>query len=219
MTNGPIKDVEGIKTYNGNPLIKRAGEKISWTPEMIEEYVRCAQDPIYFIETYMKVIHVDHGLVNFKLRPYQKEMVLSFHENRKTILCTARRAGKSSSVCGYILHYITFNSDKFVALLANKGKTAMELLGVIQLAYQNLPKWLQHGVEEWNKGSFVLENGSRVLATATSSDNIRGLGPNFVFIDECVTGDTLITVRNKKTGVERTMTINSFYEELGKSNS
>jgi hypothetical protein len=90
----------------------------------------------------------------------------------------------STTTCGFILWYILFNSEKVVALLANKGETAREILGKIQLAYQHLPKWLQQGVVEWNKGSFVLENNSRVIASATSSDNIRGFSINLLFIDE-----------------------------------
>jgi hypothetical protein len=80
--------------------------------------------------------------------------------------------------------YIIFHAEKTVALLANKGETAREILGRIQLAYQHLPRWLQQGVKEWNKGSMELENNSRVIAAATSSDNIRGYSINLLFIDE-----------------------------------
>ena len=170
--------------YNGNILLKRTNQDISWTPELVQEYIKCSQDPIYFIETYMKIINVDEGLVNFKLYSYQKEMIKSFTNNRFNIVTTARQAGKSTTTCGFILWYIIFNKDKTVALLANKGDTAREILGRIQLAYQHLPLWLQQGVNEWNKGSFVLENNSRVLATATSASAIRGYSINLLFIDE-----------------------------------
>jgi hypothetical protein len=132
----------------------------------------------------MKIVHVDRGLVNFELYPYQKKMVLKMHENRRTVVTTARQAGKTSAVTGMILHYILFNREKTVALLANKGDTAREILSRIQKAFQYLPKWLQQGVVEWNKGSFLLENGSRVLAGSTSADSIRGFSINFLFIDE-----------------------------------
>lgn len=179
-------DVEVIdaKGYQGNPNLKRAGIKVEWTPELIEEWLKCAKDPVYFIETYMKIIHIDEGLVSFKLRDYQLEMLDAMVNNRYTIIGTARQAGKSTTTCGYILWYIIFNPEKTVALLANKAETAREILGKVQLAYQHLPKWIQHGIVEWNKGSVVLENGSRVLATATSSDNIRGFTVNLLFIDE-----------------------------------
>jgi hypothetical protein len=180
----PLEDIEISKGYFGNPLLKRVGENIEWTPDRVQEYAKCMQDPIYFIETYMKIINVDHGLVNFNLYDYQKEMIHSYTDNRMTIVATARQAGKSTTTCGFILWYILFSKEKTVALLANKGDTAREILGRVQLAYQYLPKWLQQGVVEWNKGSILLENGSRVLAGSTSSDTIRGYTINMLFIDE-----------------------------------
>ena len=170
--------------YNGNANLKRENQSIEWTPDLVQEYIRCSQDVIYFTETYMKIINVDKGLVNFKLYPYQKEMLRSFANNRFNIVTTARQAGKSTTTCAFILWYVIFHKDKTVALLANKGDTAREILGRVQLAYQYLPKWLQQGMKEWNKGSFVLENNSRVIAAATSTDAIRGYSINMLFIDE-----------------------------------
>lgn len=172
------------KGYNGNSNLKKAGVGVDWTPQLISEYVKCANDPIYFCKTYMKIIHVDRGLVKFQLYDYQEKMMRSMQENRYSIFATARQIGKSTTTCGFILWYILFHPEKTVALLANKGDTAREILGKVQLAYQHLPKWLQQGVIEWNKGSFVLENQSRVIATATSTDSIRGYSINLLFIDE-----------------------------------
>ena len=176
--------INQFRSYNGNPNLKRSGVAINWTPEIVAEYAKCQEDVVYFVEKYMKIINVDRGLVSFKLYDYQKEMLRSMVEERYTIIATARQAGKSTVSVAFILWYIIFNSDKTVALLANKGETAREILGRIQLAYQYLPKWLQQGVSEWNKGSFELENNSRVIAAATSSDNIRGYSINLIFIDE-----------------------------------
>ena len=173
-----------LKGYNGNLLLKRSNQDIEWTPNLVEEYVKCSTDPVYFTETYMRIINIDNGLVNFKLYDYQKEMLKSFADNRFSIIATARQAGKSTTTCAFILWYIIFHPEKTVALLANKGETAREILGRIQLAYQHLPKWLQQGVKEWNKGSMELENDSRVIAAATSSDAIRGYSINLLFIDE-----------------------------------
>jgi hypothetical protein len=177
-------DLTKLKGYNGNALLKRSNQNIEWTVEMFEEYIKCSNDVIYFTETYMKIINIDKGLVEFKLYDYQKEMLQSMAENRFNIIATARQAGKSTVTCAFVMWYIIFHAEKTVALLANKGETAREILGRIQLAYQHLPKWLQQGVKEWNKGSMELENNSRVLAAATSSDNIRGYSINLLFIDE-----------------------------------
>lgn len=179
-----LPELKGTKGYNGNQLLKRANQEINWTPELIQEYIKCSKDPVYFTETYMKIISIDEGLVSFKLYDYQKEMLTNFANNRFNIVTTARQAGKSTTTCAFILWYIIFNADKTVALLANKGDTAQEILGRIQLAYQHLPRWLQQGINEWNKTSFELENNSRVISAATSSDAIRGYSINLLFIDE-----------------------------------
>jgi len=173
-----------LKGYKGNINLKRSNQAIEWTPDLVQEYIKCSQDPVYFTETYMKIISINEGLINFKLYDYQKTMLRSFAANRFNIITTARQAGKSTTTCAFILWYIIFHQDKTVALLANKGDTAREILGRIQLAYQHLPKWLQQGVKEWNKGSFELENNSRVIAAATSTDAIRGYSINLLFIDE-----------------------------------
>ncbi len=170
--------------YLGNNKLKRPGVKIEWTKELVDEYMKCSQDPIYFIETYMKIINMDEGLVSFKLRDYQKDIINSIHNNRNTIICTARQAGKSVTMIGYILWFVLFNQTVTVALLANKGETAREILSKFHLGYESLPKWLQSGVIEWNKGSVELENGSRVFADSTSASSVRGYTINLLVLDE-----------------------------------
>ena len=179
-----MNEINNFKSYNGNPNLKRSGVPVNWTPELIQEYIKCKQDVVYFVTTYMKIINIDKGLIPFVPYKYQEEMLRAMAGERYTVIATARQAGKSTTTCGFILWYIIFHADKTVALLANKGETAREILGRIQLAYQHLPKWLQQGVKEWNKGSFELENNSRVIAAATSSNNIRGFSINLLFIDE-----------------------------------
>lgn len=201
-------DIINVKGYKGNKNLKKIDQQFGWTQEQIAEYIKCIEDPIYFIETFMKIVNINKGLVNFKLYDYQKEMIKSFAEERFNIITTARQAGKSTTTCGFILWYILFHPDKTVALLANKGDTAREILGKIQLAYQHLPKWLQQGVVEWNKGSFVLENNSRVIASSTSTDSVRGYSIN------CVDSSTIITVKDKETGFIDTLSIDELKEEI-----
>jgi len=179
-----VNEINNFRSYLGNPNLKRSGVSVNWTPDLVQEYMKCKNDVVYFVTTYMKIININRGLVNFVPYPYQEQMLKTMAEERYTVIATARQAGKSTTTCGFILWYIIFHADKTVALLANKGDTAREILGRIQLAYQHLPKWLQQGVKEWNKGSFELENNSRVIAAATSSNNIRGYSINLLFIDE-----------------------------------
>lgn len=170
--------------YNGNPLIKKARQRQDWTADQIEEYTKCALDPIYFAERYMNIIHVDDGMIPIKLYDYQKEIIDKFRSSRRVAVCTSRQAGKTTTATAIILHFILFNEHKTVVLLANKGEAAREILDRIQLSYENLPKWLQQGVVEWNKGKVELENGCKVFAAATSSDSVRGKSAAMIYIDE-----------------------------------
>jgi len=170
--------------YRGNPYLKTRDQKIEWSQDLIDEYVRCASDPIHFITTHMRIVNQDEGLVPFTLYDYQQEIIETISDNRNTLAVCARQSGKTTAMTGFILWFILFNEHKDVAILANKGRTAIEILGRIQRSYQYLPKWLQQGVVEWNKGSFVLENGCRVIADTTASDTIRGYTFSVVIIDE-----------------------------------
>jgi len=170
--------------YLGNSNLKAAGVNVNFSPEQIEEYIKCAQDPLYFIKNYVKIVSLDKGLVPFEPYDYQENMIRTIHENRFVIGKLPRQTGKSTTIIAYLLHYVLFNQSMSVAILANKLNTARELLGRLQLAYEYLPMWLQQGVVEWNKGSIVLENGSKILASATSSSAVRGGSFNYIFLDE-----------------------------------
>jgi hypothetical protein len=180
-----IKDFKFDHGYRGNPLLKKPGEQIEWTPEMVEEYLRCKNSAIYFIRHYVKIVHVDHGLVPFDLWDFQEEMLENFQNHSRTVVTTARQVGKSTTTMAFLLWHILFNADKTLGILANKGDIAREILGRVRLAYQHLPKWLQQGVVEWNKGMIELENNSKIIATSTSKDAARGFSFSMLFIDEC----------------------------------
>ena len=175
---------ENVQHYLGNPLLKKANSPIEWTKEQIVEYQKCMEDPIYFIKNYIKIVSLDEGLVPFELYDFQENIVNTIHDNRFTICKLPRQSGKSTTLVSYVLHYILFNPNMNVAILANKAATARDILGRLQLAYENLPKWLQQGVVSWNKGSVDLENGSRVVASSTSSSAVRGGSYNMLFLDE-----------------------------------
>lgn len=170
--------------YLGNPHLKKVAEQIEWTPELLKEYMKCAEDPEYFALNYIKIVHVDKGLVPFKMYDYQKEIANKIFNNRRVAVLTARQSGKTTTAVAVILHYILFNEFKTVAILANKGDASREVLARVKLAYEALPKWLQQGIEEWNKGNIALENGCQVLAGTTTSSAIRGKSVNFLYLDE-----------------------------------
>jgi hypothetical protein len=154
------------------------------TEDQVREYVKCAKDPDYFIQNYVKIVTLDKGFVQINLYPFQKEVVQKIHGNRRVILKAGRQVGKTTIIVGYILWYILFNTDKTVAILANKASTSREILARIKLAYEALPMWIQQGVKTWNKGDIELENGCRVLANSTASSAIRGYSISLVYLDE-----------------------------------
>ena len=174
----------GAQHYLGNPNLKNSNVQLEFSPDQVKELVKCATDPKHFIENYVQIVHVDHGLVPFKLYDYQEEMVEIFHNNRFVISKLPRQSGKSTTIVSYLLHYILFNENVAVAILANKGNTARELLSRMQMSFEHLPRWLQQGVTVWNKGNVELENGSKILAAATSSSAVRGSSFNIIFLDE-----------------------------------
>jgi hypothetical protein len=170
--------------YLGNPNLKRANTQIQFTEEQIIEFLKCKEDPVYFAKNYIKIVSLDHGLVPFEMYPFQEKLVRNFHENRFNICKMPRQTGKSTTCVSYLLHYAVFNDNVNIAILANKASTARDLLGRLQLAYENLPKWMQQGIISWNKGSLELENGSKISSNSTSSSAVRGGSYNVIFLDE-----------------------------------
>ena len=172
------------EVYLGNPNLKKANTAIEFTKDQIEEFIKCKEDPVYFAKNYIRIVSLDKGLVPFEPYKFQEKLINRFHENRFNICMMPRQTGKSTTSVSYLLHYIVFNDSVNVGILANKASTARELLSRLQLAYENLPKWMQQGIIAWNKGSMELENGSKVLAASTSASAVRGMSFNILFLDE-----------------------------------
>ena len=171
-------------SYHGNPNLKSIGHKHEFTEDQIKEYLKCQDDPIYFIENYCHIVTLDNGLQLFKLYECQKKKVDIIVNERKVILMEGRQQGKTVTAAACILHYTIFNADKTVAIMANKTASAREVLLRYQTMYENLPIWMQQGVKTWNKGDVELENNCRVFTAATTTSGIRGKSVNWLYIDE-----------------------------------
>jgi hypothetical protein len=171
-------------SYQNNPNLPNEQYRHSFTQIELDEYIKCADDPVYFAKKYIKIINVDEGLIPFRMWDFQERMMSTFHENRFSICKLPRQVGKSTTSVAYILHQILFNENFVVAILANRAPTARELLGKLKLAFEYLPMFLKQGIKEWNKGSIYLANGSRVLADSTSGSSVRGFSFNLIFLDE-----------------------------------
>ena len=172
------------QVYKGSPNLKAANVQMQFTPQQIEEWLKCKDNPVYFTKNYIKIVSLDEGLVPFAMWDFQEDMIRKFHKNRFNIAKLPRQTGKSTTVVSYLLHYALFNDNVNIGILANKLSTSRELLGRLQLAYENLPKWMQQGIISWNKGSLELENGSKIMAASTSSSAVRGMSFNIIFLDE-----------------------------------
>ena len=172
------------EVYLGNPNLKKANTPIEFKEEEVIEFLKCKEDPVYFARNYIKIVSLDEGLVPFNMYDFQEKLIKNFHESRFNICKMPRQTGKSTTCVSYLLHYAVFNDNVNVAILANKASTARDLLGRLQLAYENLPRWMQQGIISWNKGSLELENGSKISANSTSSSAVRGGSYNVIFLDE-----------------------------------
>jgi len=176
--------IDNKDSYRDNPLLKKAGVQIKYSQEQVEEFLKCAKDPVYFAQNYIKIVNVDRGLMSFEMWGFQKEMIKLFHDNRFVITKCPRQVGKTTTSVAYLLWLTLFSDSQNIAVLANKGSLARDILAKYQLAYENLPMWLQQGIITWNKGNVELENGSKIMAASTSSSAVRGGSFNCVFLDE-----------------------------------
>lgn len=179
-----LNNSKKLTSFLGNPNLKKVGTVYNFTKEQLIEYQNCMDDPIYFIKNYVKIVHVDQGLIPFKMWDFQEELIRLLWKERHVCGKLSRQVGKSTCVTAYFLWMILFHEHQCIAILANKGDLARELLAKIRLAYEYLPIWLQQGIVSWNKGSIELENGSRVIAAATTSAAIRGYSFTAILLDE-----------------------------------
>ncbi|NCP97694.1 hypothetical protein GW796_05565 [archaeon] len=179
-------DINGKElAFKGDSSLKQCGAKLAFTKEHTEEFLKCSSDWKYFIEKYHHIISLDDGITKIKLRPYQLKLIENYISHRFNIVLASRQCGKTESYVGFILHYILFNENKSVAILANKLKTTKGILQKVKQSYSLLPKFIQQGVKTWNKTEIVLENGCSVFASATTGSSIRSGSANIVIIDEC----------------------------------
>lgn len=170
--------------YMGDMDLRRAEQSKPMTAEMTAEFVRCRDDIVYFVKKYMRIVHVDHGMVLFNLWPFQEDMLRNMEHNRFFVSKCPRQVGKSTVTAAFILHYMIFNQTKNIGILANKATTSAEILDRVKKGFRYLPDFLQPGVLEWNKTSIKLDNGCQVSSHATSSSSVRGQSFAMLFIDE-----------------------------------
>jgi hypothetical protein len=165
-------------------LIKKGHTKDAYNNEQLMHLMRCTDDPIYFIENFVKIQHATKGSVPFIMYDFQKDMVRNFSENRYTIALTGRQMGKTTTSAAFLLWMTMFRPDTKVLLAANKFSAAMEIMDRIRYSYEECPNFIRAGVVEYNKGTIKFDNGSSITARATTPDAGRGLSITLLFLDE-----------------------------------
>lgn len=163
---------------------KKAHMEEVFTKFEINEIRRCHSDPLYFIENYVKIQHPVRGDILFSPYEYQKRMVDNFHNNRFNIAMLPRQCGKTTIAAAYLLWYAMFNMDKTILIAAHQFSGASEIMLRIYHAYQAMPDFIRCGAMTENKQSLSFDNGSRIVATATTEKTGRGMAISLIYMDE-----------------------------------
>lgn len=173
-----------LSGYLGNEKIKAAGTVTNFTPKQLEEYIRCSTDYIYFIENYVH-INTEKGIRLVKLWDFQVDYIHSLHNHRFNIAKLPRQVGKTTCTTAYLIWYCLFGGEaKTVAILGQKLENATKILMQFKDSYELIPKWLQLGVKKWQEKSVIFENGTKVIASATTKKGIRGETVDVLYLDE-----------------------------------
>jgi hypothetical protein len=169
-----------------NPRVKKPFIQMEYTKEMVDEIRKCIVDPVYFINTYVYILHPKHGRIRFKLYDFQEDIVRTYQANRWSISKIARQSGKTETTCAYLAWYALFHPEKTILVAANKLSNAKEIISRIQGIYEELPDWIKPGIDEseWNKTSLAFENKSKIMAQATSQNTGRGFAISLLYLDE-----------------------------------
>jgi len=172
-----------MSTQNTN-LVKAPYKKEKFTQDQLTELVKCTQDPKYFIKEYCWIQHPVKGRMKFDLFDYQEELIDSYHDYRYSIALISRQMGKSTAAAAYLLWYAMFIQDQTILIAAHKYSGAQEIMSRIRFAYETLPDFLRAGAVNYNKGSIEFDNGSRIVAQATTDNTGRGMSISLAYLDE-----------------------------------
>ena len=187
--------------------------------QQILEIKKCKESIVYFIENYCYIQHPVEGVIPFKLYEFQREVLREFTSHRFNIVNKSRQIGLSTLTACYALWYALFHKNKTITIISIKDEDAKEFLKKIKLAFEMLPDWMSEEPIVNNVHTLHLTSGSIITSVASGSQAARGRAISLLIIDECVTGDTLIKVRNKTTGQIREIPISDLYGVLSDATS
>lgn len=151
---------------------------------VLEEYTKCAKDPVYFMKKYCQIQHPQRGKILFHLYPFQEQALHEIAEHDYNIILKSRQLGISTLTAGYALWLMIFNSDKNVLVIATKQEVAKNLVLKVRTMHELLPSWLKNHCIEDNKLSLRFKNGSQIKAVSAAADAGRSESLSLLIIDE-----------------------------------
>jgi len=165
-------------------LIKKPYQSQQWTPELIDEFTICIDDPIHFVKHYCYIQHPIKGKVSFDLFEYQEKLINTYNDYRYAIAMLPRQTGKSTAAAAYLLWYCMFKPDSTVLIAAHKYAGAQEIMQRVRFIYEMLPDWIKAGCTSYNRGSIEFDNASRIVSQATTENTGRGMSLTLIYLDE-----------------------------------
>jgi|10_taG_2_1085330.scaffolds.fasta_scaffold22648_3 hypothetical protein len=148
------------------------------------EYLTCAKDSTYFLRKYCTIQHPQKGKIKFDLYDFQEKTINSLNEHRYNIILKSRQLGISTLCAGYSLWMMLFHQDKNILVIAKDKDTGKNLVTKVRVMYAGLPSWLKTQVEEDNKLSLRLMNGSQIKAVAATAEAGRSEALSLLVLDE-----------------------------------
>lgn len=176
-----------MSAYGDDRLLKKAYVKVKYTKEQIDELTKCmdpVNGPMYFMENFMWIQHPTRGREKFVPYDYQRDLVHSYHNYRKSINMLGRQLGKTTVAAGYLLWYAMFIPDATILVASNKHDGALEIMQRIHYAYESMPNHIRSGVLSYNKKSIEFDNNSRIVAQTTTGKTGRGMSLSLIYLDE-----------------------------------
>ena len=189
-------------SYNGIATLKRQYVKLPLNEYHINEIKKCSEDLFYFVKNYCKIL-TKSGIEFPEFREYQIDFLKELKKGDDVIASLPRQSGKSVTTGLYLLWKALFTPNINIGIAANKLSLAMEVLDKVKKVFLELPIWLQQGVQAWNKTFIELENGTRIMTSATNSDAFRGFS--------CIEKDEILEVFDCKDGVFKYLKISDIY--------
>lgn len=165
-------------------LVKTPYKEELLDTHQIIEISKCVDDPKHFIRNYCYIQHPKKGRMLFELFEYQERLIDVYHGYRNSISMLPRQSGKSQCAGAYLLWYAMYHPDSTILIAAHVFRGAQEIMTRIRFMYENMPDFIRAGVVAYNRGSIEFDNGSRIVAQATTENTGRGMSLSLIYMDE-----------------------------------